>query len=68
MARVKNVVEKAVSMTGKIPREYQISVGQVMEFYNAFPEDCFSLIVNSFQFGYMQGVKAVKAKSKKEGK
>ena len=65
MARVKNVVEKAESMMGKIPNGYQMSISQVVEFYDAFSNDWFSLIINSFQFGYMQGMKAAKAEMKK---
>lgn len=65
MARVKNVVEKAESMMGKIPSGYQMSMSQIIELYNAFSNDQVSLIINSFQFGYMQGMKAAKAEMKK---
>lgn len=65
MARVKNVVEKAESMMGKIPSGYQMSMSQIIELYNAFSNDQASLIINSFRFGYMQGMKAAKAEMKK---
>lgn len=65
MARVKNVVEKAESMIGKIPSGYQMSTSQIIELYNAFSNDQVSLIINSFRFGYMQGMKAAKAEMKK---
>lgn len=61
MSRVKNVVEKAESMKGKIPAGYILSTPQMVELYEKSP-DWFHLIVNSFRFGYLQGTKAAKAK------
>ncbi len=61
MSRVKNVVEKAESMIGKIPAGYELSTTQITELYEKSP-DWFHLIGNSFCFGYLQGTKAAKAK------
>lgn len=61
MSRVKNVVEKAESMAGKIPAGYALSMKQITEIYED-SQDWFHLIVNSFNFGYLQGMKATKAK------
>lgn len=65
MSRVKNAVEKAESMRGKIPEGYQLNTNQIVEFYKAYSSDWFGLIVNSFRFGYLQGMKAEKANAKK---
>ncbi|MGI6068918.1 MAG: hypothetical protein ACOYBE_00630 [Blautia sp.] len=65
MARVKNVIKKAESMSGKIPSGYQLDVSQIVELYEAFSFGWFSLIVNSFRFGYLQGMKATKAEMKR---
>lgn len=67
MARVKNVIEKAGSMSGKIPSGYQLDASQIVELYEAFSFDWFRLIVNSFRFGYLQGMKATKAEMKRGG-
>lgn len=61
MSRVKNVVEKAESMRGKIPAGYVLSTKQITELYEKSP-DWFHLIENSFHFGYLQGMKAAKTK------
>lgn len=66
MARVKNVVEKAESMLGKIPERYTLSCGQMIELYEK-SGDWFHIITNSFRFGYMQGVKATKAEASRGG-
>lgn len=65
MSNVKNVVEKAESMIGKIPKGYQLSARQMLELHEK-SQDWFHLIGNSFRFGYIQGKKAAKAESKKK--
>lgn len=66
MPKIKNVVEKTESMIGKIPAGYELNVTQVAELYEKSP-DWFHLIENSFRFGYLQGMKAAKAKAKRGG-
>ena len=67
MARVKNVVEKAKGMIGRIPGGYDLSMSQLTELYEQSP-NWVSLIGNSFRFGYMQGVKATKAEARMKKK
>ena len=64
MARVKNVIEKADSMIGKIPAGYTLSAAQIKELYAESP-DWFHLVANCFRFGFLLGMKATKAKNKK---
>lgn len=66
MARIKNVLEKAESMIGKINPRYDISVLQVAEIHQE-SGDWYRAITNAFRIGYMQGVKATKAEMKKGG-
>ena len=65
MAR-KSVIEKAESMIGKINPYYTLKSDELMELHNG-SKDWFHAIVNSFRYGYMQGVKAAKAEMKKGG-
>lgn len=60
---MKNVIEKAEAMKGKINPYYDLRYGETMEIYGN-SSDPFALIVNSFRFGYMQGMKAAKAEMK----
>ena len=53
MSKLKNVVEKAESMIGKIPAGYELNTAQVAELYEKSP-DWFHLIGNSFRFGYLR--------------
>ena len=66
MEREKNVVEKANSMKEKIPEKYGLDVLQMDELYRDAQKSggWFTLISNSFSFGYMQGMKAAKAQMK----
>lgn len=66
MAKVKNVVEKAKSMRGKVPSAYNLNASQIAELYQDAEKNdgWFTLISNRFYFGYMQGVKATKAQLK----
>lgn len=66
MARIKNVLEKAKSMTGKINPFYGISSIQIEEIRSG-SRDWFCAINNGFKIGYMQGMKAAKAEFKKGG-
>ena len=66
MSKLKNVVEKAESMIGKIPAGYELNTAQVAELYEKSP-DWFHLIGNSFRFGYLQGMRAAKAEAKRGG-
>ena len=68
MARIKNIIEKAESMTGKIPQEYQLSIEQVVELHNAFSYDWFRMITNGFRLGYMQGMKKKKKEIQRKGR
>ena len=63
MASIKNVVEKAEAAK----RRYDITIGNMIEIGEK-SDDIFSVISNSFAFGYMQGLKAAKAEVKKGGR
>lgn len=65
MAR-KSVIEKAESMAGKINPYYVLRTNELMELHNG-SEDWFHAIVNSFRYGYMQGMKAAKAEMNRGG-
>lgn len=67
MGRIKNVIEKAEAMTGKINPAYNINCMHVVEIYEGSGGDWFRSIVNGFKIGYMQGMKAAKAEMKKGG-
>ena len=67
MSRFKNVVEKAEAAKRKINRRYDITIGNMIEIGEK-SDDIFSVISNSFAFGYMQGLKAAKAEVKKGGR
>ena len=66
MARIKNVLEKAENMTGKINTYYDISGLQIAEIYNG-SRNWYQAISNGFKIGYLQGMKAAKAEVKKGG-
>lgn len=67
MASIKNAVEKAEAAKRKINRRYDITIGNMIEIGEK-SDDIFSVISNSFAFGYMQGLKAAKAEVKKGGR
>lgn len=66
MANIKNVVEKAEATKRKINQRYSITIGNAIEIEEK-SGDIFSIISNSFAFGYMQGMKAAKAEMRKGG-
>lgn len=66
MRSMKNVVEKAQDMIGKINPYYDMSFGNIMEIYEK-SDNPINMISTSFSFGYMQGMKAAKAEMKKGG-
>lgn len=66
MRNVKNVVEKAKSVTEKINPYYDMSFENMREIYNTYGGN-FEVICCSFRFGYLQGIKAAKAEMKKRG-
>lgn len=63
---MKNVVEKAKAMHGKINPRYDLKVSEIAEIYQN-SVDAYDMICTGFLFGYMQGKKSAKAKSQKGG-
>lgn len=61
---MKNVVEKAKTMHGKINPRYDLRVNEIVEIYDTYGGN-FDVICCSFKFGYLQGMKAAKAEMKK---
>ncbi len=66
MATIKNILEKAESMRGKINPRYDISYQQTSELYHG-SRNSFEAVSNAFCIGYMQGMKAAKAEIRKGG-
>lgn len=64
MARL-NVMRTIENSVGKIDENYDLCAGHIQEIANN-SDSQFDLICNMFRFGYMQGVKAQKAKSRKD--
>ena len=64
MSNVKNFIGKADEMRGKIPRGYQMTALQICELVKERPDN-FDMIVTAFNFGYLQGTKAERARRKK---
>lgn len=60
-----NVMKKTQEMRGKINIYYDMDVEDMKKIYIS-SNDGFSLISNAFVFGYMQGMKAQKAKDRKK--
>lgn len=60
-----NVMKKIQEMRGKINIYYDMDV-EDMEKISNNSHDRFSLISNAFTFGYIQGMKAQKAKDRKK--
>lgn len=60
-----NVMKKTQEMRGKINIYYDMDVEDMKKIYIS-SNDSFSLISNAFVFGYMQGMKAQKAKDRKK--
>lgn len=60
-----SVMKKIQEMRGKINIYYDMDIEDMEKIYNSSNDD-FSLISNAFTFGYIQGMKAQKAKDKKK--
>lgn len=60
-----NVMKKIQEMRGKINIYYDMDMEDMEKIYNS-SNDGFSLISNTFTFGYFQGMKAQKAKDRKK--
>ena len=60
-----NVMKKIQEMRGKINIYYDMDIEDLGKIYNS-SSDGFSLISNAFTFGYIQGMKAQKAKDRKK--
>lgn len=62
---MKNIIEKAENMVGKIDPRYDISCDQVIEVVNHYKGrlECGTMF---FRLGYMQGQKAAKAEQKRK--
>lgn len=60
-----NVMKKIQEMRGVINTYYDMDIQDMIEISNS-ANDRFSLISNAFTFGYMQGMKAQKAKDRKK--
>lgn len=63
MAR-KSVVEIIDRAKGKINSKYALRASQIAEIYNNANGDWFKSIITSFDYGYLQGMKAAKAEMK----
>lgn len=66
MARVKNTMKLVDSSLEVINANYDLCASNAKDIYKASNTPC-DLIYNGFRFGYMQGMKAVKAKLRKSG-
>lgn len=64
---MKSVIEKAESMKGKTDPRYTLKTDEMEELYRD-SGDWFYVIVNSFHFGYLQGMRAAKAEMNKSVK
>lgn len=62
---MRNVVEKAESMEGKINARYSISCSQIIEVIHHYP-GAYERGFAFFRLGYMQGMKAAKAEQKRK--
>lgn len=60
-----DVMKKIQEMRGKINIYYDIDIEDMEKIYIS-SNDGFSLISNAFTFGYIQGMKAQKAKDRKK--
>lgn len=60
-----DVMKKIKEMRGKINIYYDMDIEDMEKIYNS-SNDGFSLISNAFTFGYIQGMKAQKAKDRKK--
>lgn len=60
-----NVMKKIQEARGEINLYYDMDIEDMIKISNS-TNDRFSLISNAFTFGYIQGMKAQKAKDKKK--
>lgn len=60
-----NVMKKIQEMREGINPYYDMDIEDMQKIYNS-SNDSFSLISNAFVFGYLQGMKAQKAKGRKK--
>lgn len=60
-----NVMKKIKEAKGGINSYYDLDIEDMEKIYNS-SNDGFSLISNAFTFGYIQGMKAQKAKDRKK--
>ena len=60
-----NVMKKIQEMRGKINPNYDMSIENIQTLVNNSDEG-FDLVSNVFTFGYIQGMKAQKAKDRKK--
>ena len=60
-----NVMKKIQEMRGGINPYYDMDIEDMEKIYNN-SNNGFSLIANAFAFGYIQGMKAQKAKDRKK--
>lgn len=60
-----NVMKKIQEMRGRINTYYDMGIQDMMKISNSTDER-FLLISNAFTFGYIQGMKAQKAKDRKK--
>lgn len=67
MKEVKNVMQKVEDATGTVDPYYDMTIGNMREIRGS-SENLFDLISNSFKFGYIQGMKAEKARQKRKEK
>lgn len=67
MAEVKNAIKVIKESIGHINPKYDISYQNVDDIYNNHKHDKIGLIIDGFRFGYIQGMKAVKAEIRKGG-
>lgn len=66
MAKVKNTMQLIEASIGKINTRYDMCEENIDDICKT-SRDAFSMICNSFRFGYMQGMKAARAEMKKGG-
>lgn len=64
MAR-KSVIERIESVKGKVNERYSLRASEMVELYSQ-SRDLFHVITNSFEYGYLQGMKATKAELKSD--
>ena len=67
MKEIKNVMQKVEEMTGDVNPYYDLTIENMKEIKES-SEDLLDLISSSFKFGYIQGMKAEKAKRKQDKK